>query len=129
MSKALGKVLYFLRKQQNITQKTIADQLKIDRSSYSNYERGVTEPDSRSLKKLAKIFDVSVDYLLTGVGEDQKVADVTALEFDREMQVGLLSKDEHEMLVRYRLLEKEYKEEIKKEMDTIIEKNEKMGKI
>lgn len=123
MSKELGKVLLFLRKRQNMTQKSIADKLKIDRSSYSNYERGVTEPDSKSLKKLADMLGVSVDYLLTGESDERKVADTKPAEFRRDNQVGLLAKDELEFLLLYRLLGSEDREKIQKAMEDILEKD------
>ena len=123
MSKELGKVLLFLRKRQNMTQKSIADKLKIDRSSYSNYERGVTEPDSKSLKKLADMLGVSVDYLLTGESDERKVADTKSAEFRRDNQVGLLAKDELEFLLLYRLLDSEDREKIQKAMEDILEKD------
>ena len=56
--------LRFLRKQQEFNQREVAEHLGIDQTTYSRYETGATEPDIESIKKLAKLFNVSIDYLL-----------------------------------------------------------------
>ena len=56
--------LRFLRKHQEYSQREVAEQLGIDQTTYSRYETGATEPDIESIKKLAKLFNVSTDYLL-----------------------------------------------------------------
>src|SRR5690606_1787958 len=60
----LGKNLRYLRKQQGLTQKDIADKLDIKRTMLSAYEEGRSEPKLSSLNILAAIFQVSVDNLL-----------------------------------------------------------------
>lgn len=128
MSKKLGNTLCYLRKEMSLTQKSISDRLGVDRSTYSNYERGITEPDSGRIRILADIFGVSVDYLLSGENEMNKVADVKPKKSRLKNQVGLLTKDEQQALLRYRLLSTEDKEEIKKEMEEILEKKGKNEK-
>ena len=56
--------LRFLRKYQHLTQTEIANQLNINQRTYSQYETGANEPNFETLKKLANLFDVSIDYLL-----------------------------------------------------------------
>ena len=58
------ETLLILRKHIGLTQKEIADQLGISRQAYANYETGNREPDLNTLKQLADIFSVTVDYLL-----------------------------------------------------------------
>ncbi|MBQ9544014.1 MAG: helix-turn-helix transcriptional regulator, partial [Clostridia bacterium] len=45
-------------------QKEVAAYLGVDRTTYLRYEKGESEPDYETLKKLADYFDVSIDYLL-----------------------------------------------------------------
>ena len=71
--------LRFLRKQQEFNQREVAERLGIDQTTYSRYETGATEPDIDSIKKLAKLFNVSIDYLL----ENENIID------DREDVVDL----------------------------------------
>lgn len=46
------------------TQKQIAIELNISRSTYNNYEQGVAEPDINTLKKIADIYHTTTDNLL-----------------------------------------------------------------
>ena len=60
----LGERLRYLRQKNGLTQRKVAEILNIDRSTYTYYETGKTSPDASSLKRLARMFDVSVDYIL-----------------------------------------------------------------
>lgn len=46
------------------TQKNVADVLNLDRSTYSYYETGKTEPNIRGLKILAKLYNLTIDDLV-----------------------------------------------------------------
>lgn len=65
---ALGNRLRTLRRYNGMTQREVAAQLHLDRSSYAYYEMGTTEPDLHTLSEIATIFRVSTDFLL-GRGE------------------------------------------------------------
>ena len=60
----LQQRLIGLRQKADLLQRDIADQLHIDRSTYSYYERGKTNPPLDILIKLADYFGVTTDYLL-----------------------------------------------------------------
>ena len=60
----LQQRLIGLRQKEDLLQRDIADQLHIDRSTYSYYERGKTNPPLDILIKLADYFGVTTDYLL-----------------------------------------------------------------
>jgi len=53
-----------LREKENLSKQGVADLLNVNRVTYSNWEYGKTEPNFVTLAKLAKLFNVSVDYLL-----------------------------------------------------------------
>ena len=55
------------RKQAGMTQQEVAAAVGVNQNTYSYWENEKTKIDNISLGKLAKIFNVSVDYLL---GED-----------------------------------------------------------
>ncbi|EDS72973.1 DNA-binding helix-turn-helix protein [Anaerofustis stercorihominis DSM 17244] len=59
------------RKLKNFKQKEIAEMLEIDTSTYSNYENGKREPNILTIKKIAKILNVSGDDLL-GIKSKEK---------------------------------------------------------
>ena len=58
------KKLKLLRKQKGLSQAETAELLGITQSAYSRYESGQRQPDLDILKKIAKIYNVSVDDLL-----------------------------------------------------------------
>lgn len=53
-----------LRKQVKKTQGDIAEILNVERTTYGGYERGTIFPPYDKIEKLAKYFNVSVDYLM-----------------------------------------------------------------
>ncbi len=60
----LGERIRTLREERRYQQKEIAERLGVLPQAFSNYENGKREPDLLTVLKLAKLFDVSVDYLL-----------------------------------------------------------------
>jgi len=54
------------RKSCMLTQKQIASALNVVESCYANWEQGRTEPNIETLRKLSKIFNVSIDELING---------------------------------------------------------------
>lgn len=52
------------KKKRNLSQQYMADFLGITRQGCGKYEDGKSEPDSKSIVKLADFFDVTTDYLL-----------------------------------------------------------------
>lgn len=60
----LGKNLRYLRKQKQMTQENLSDQLGIKRTMISAYEDGRSEPKLATLKVIGDILSVSIDELL-----------------------------------------------------------------
>jgi len=60
----LNKRLKNLRIKAGYKQEDIARKLNISTSAYGYYEQGRNEPSLETLKQIAVIYDVSVDYLL-----------------------------------------------------------------
>ena len=74
--KMFKQQIRMLRRKLDMTQDQVAEHLGLSRSTYAYYETGKTEPNYQTLVKLAKLFDVTVDYLLSG--EDGKDASTPA---------------------------------------------------
>lgn len=53
-----------LRKENDMSQKEMANLLQIKQQSYARYENDTSEPCYEMLVKISDIFDVSCDYLL-----------------------------------------------------------------
>ena len=56
----IGKFIYTLRKEKNLSQYQLADLIPISRQAVSKWERGKTTPDSLTLIKLSEIFNVTI---------------------------------------------------------------------
>ena len=68
----LGARIAVLRRNFGWSQAELARRLKISASAVGMYEQGRREPSAELLVTLAREFEVSVDYLLTGQPEGQQ---------------------------------------------------------
>lgn len=59
-----GERIKYLREKNGLTQKHIATRLGVESAAISKYELDMREPNIEAIKKLATIFNVSLDYLL-----------------------------------------------------------------
>lgn len=56
--------IHDLRVDNDLSQQQVADYLMCNRQVYARYERGIREIPVSMLIKLAKLYNVSVDYIL-----------------------------------------------------------------
>lgn len=100
-----------LRKEKKYTQVNLSEMLNYGYTAIANYESGRNEPSIADLKKIAAIFDVSLDYLL-GVSDTRRpyIMDEETLEFQKFHQYfSMLHPEGREHLLVYMqfLLDKE----------------------
>ena len=62
----LAENIKILREKKGISQYQLAKELFVTRQAVARWENGVTRPDIETIGKLADIFGVSVEYLITG---------------------------------------------------------------
>lgn len=67
----------YLREKNGMTQHALAKKLGISRNSVNAWEMSLTSPSLSNVVEMAKIFHVTVDYLLST--EEKMLIDVTAL--------------------------------------------------
>ena len=80
----LGEKIKKYREEKKMTQAEVAKVLEVKPATISKYEAGTLEPNIESLKKLAELFDVSIDELLK---EDEfDVSKINVLEVLREQK-------------------------------------------
>lgn len=65
----LGEKLIYLRKNKRWTQEEVSKKIGVHRGTYANYESNKREPDFKTLRKIADLYDVTTDYLL---GREEK---------------------------------------------------------
>ncbi len=130
-NETLGQRLKRLRTDNSFTQKHVADALNIDRSTYTYYERGKTEPNHATTIKLARIFNVSVQLIVTGsdvvVLKDKEGNDVTIKPtpkppFNPDEDD---SNDERALVAKYRCLPDDKREEVLEFITKLIEEDNK----
>ena len=64
VNKNFGQLLRNFRKINQLTQQQVADALNLNRTTYTYYENGITEPSIDTLHKLIKILGISYDDIL-----------------------------------------------------------------
>lgn len=67
-NKDIGLTIYNLRKSRNLTQKELSEKIFVSQKAISKWETGDGVPELANLMGLAKVFNVSSDYILQGLG-------------------------------------------------------------
>lgn len=67
----LREKLIVLRDKAGITQMTLAHQLGVSRQAVTRWESGDTAPSMDKLKALARIYNVSLDWLCSDAADDK----------------------------------------------------------
>ena len=88
----LGKNIYDLRRQKNITQEDLAAELGVTAAAVSKWENGYTLPDVLMLCALADYFQVTTDELLGRVRE-WKYAVVAAQTEELGQRIAMLARE------------------------------------
>lgn len=96
-----------LRELKKLYQKDVAAALKIDRTTYVKYETGASEPSYEILKRIARFYDVSIDYLLDYSPNIQNIA--------KEPPFSL-SPEEERLILDYRSFNQKGQEKIREEI-------------
>ena len=102
------KNLRNLREKYNLTQQQIADELGIQRPTYSRYEKGERQPNYNLLIKIADYFNISVDYLL-GKEENSQSLDeqLSEIEIALYSEVKELTDEQKQDILDYARFKKE----------------------
>lgn len=92
--KSMGNRLKSLREKRGLKQNRVAQMLGVHNSTLAKYESGEREADNETLTKLADIYEVSVNYLLTGNREQKEIPDNLNLPiFSRRLSEGIKQKE------------------------------------
>lgn len=99
------------------TQQQIADALNIDRSTYSYYESGKTEPNYEIIHKLANIYHTDFNGLLSDeepptVVQDPRGNSVLQPNTEAPVVTNTLSDEEKALIIKIRILSKEEKKNL-----------------
>ena len=95
-----------LRKNLGYTQQQVAAKLGSDRTTYTKYETGVSEPSFEMLIRLSQLLGISLDELFGAPVDDRLSVSVSDNSADK------LSPDEQQLLAAYRSLNGERKQRV-----------------
>lgn len=101
---ALGQNLAYFRKLTGLTQQEVAEKLNLNRTTYTKYETGASEPSIEVLKQLADIFEVDVATLLADSDGGSAVSD--------SGDYGALDAEMRNVIKGYAALSREDREEV-----------------
>lgn len=87
----LNERIKSLRLNRSMSQVELADRLGVTKQSVSNWENDNIQPSIEMLVKIAKVFNVSTDYLLSL--DDRKYIEVTGLSDQTIAHIQLLISD------------------------------------
>lgn len=87
----IAQNIAFFRKRMNLTQTDLAKMLQYSNKNISKWEQGETIPDIFTLKKLSKIFGISVDTLTSKISTENKDAIRTKTAVPLRYKVYILS--------------------------------------
>ena len=85
----LGEKIYRLRTDRNMTQEQLAEKLGVTRQSISKWEGDLVKPEIEKLKAMAKLFEVSLDDLISDEAADNKVKEKTVTESSLDKKAKL----------------------------------------
>ncbi len=109
MNDITRKRIYNLMEERNVKQLTLAYEIGITQATLSRNINGVHEPKAEVIEKIAKYFNVSVDYLLGNTDKPNaiklKVADadgtITGIEYELLNKVKGFTNDDLEKVLDY----------------------------
>ena len=116
----LSEQLRTIRRANRYTQQQVSDILNIERSTYASYETGRNRPDVALLQNFARIFNVTVDYILNINPQKELVVFDDVVAYKKKNNAVLLSeltKEEREIIGHYRLCNDDGKKSVKEFLD------------
>ena len=111
--KQVAEKLRHYREASVLSQKQVADALNIERSTYTKYETGDSEPSLNTLVKIAGIFNVSPMQLLPTESSSEARPYRTKDTSGADSPIYQLSKEERGLIALFRGIDKTTKQEAK----------------
>jgi transcriptional regulator with XRE-family HTH domain len=97
----LGTRIQSVRKDNSLTQQELAKRINISHPQLVRYETKGVQPPADVLKRLADVFDVSIDYLVNGDKSDKVEQTLKDAELIKQFkQLDLLPEDEKKSILK-----------------------------
>ncbi len=114
----LGEKIKLYRQRQGLSQAKLGEILSVSQQAVAKWEKSIAEPDSTALKKMATLFQISIDELLSYyelTPEEQAAGAVMHKKIS-------LSADEYELIMTYREVGSKHGEDAQRALITVAEK-------
>ena len=105
----IGKNLKALRKESGLTQKELAERLKIGQATIACYENGQREPNITSLIAYADYFECALDFI---VGRADDFGNVVIKAENTKRGLGTLNNEEAAFIQKFRELNDDEKNKV-----------------
>lgn len=115
----IGRRLKQFRVACGITQEQIAEKLNVNRSTYTKYETGVSEPSIDILSRIVSIFGIDFNSIL---GEDDMFEGSI---YDTKMPMFNLTKDEQDIIIAFRSFSDDEKDLFNDKVSEILKRRSK----
>lgn len=117
-------VLRQLRENSGLTQKQVAKELNVERSTYSYYETAVTSPSCSSIIRMSKIFNVHYSVFMDAIADTafdeskdgNSFTTLTNKPSTKRDKIYELTKSEQNLILAYRMMTAEQKNELIKKL-------------
>lgn len=107
--------LRLLREERHISQQALGDAIGVSQPSVNKYENHNIEPDIETLKRMARYFDTSIDYIVGNTDVRRRVEETTPFELNAE---------EADMLEGFRSLSAKKRECVRVLLDALLSREE-----
>ncbi|MCQ2515188.1 MAG: helix-turn-helix domain-containing protein [Ruminococcus sp.] len=111
----VGRRLKQYRVACGLTQEQVAAVLNINRTTYTKYETGVSEPSHELLRQIVEIYGTDFNSILAERGSFEH--DV----FDMKMPMYNLTRDEQQLIAFYRTMDDIEKRQVDEVLNSIVE--------
>lgn len=102
-----------LRKRDRVSQQALANVLGVSQQSVNKYENHNVEPSIDTLKKMARYFNVSIDFIVGKTDEENS----------GENDYSMLNSEEFAVVENYRKLSKQEKQSLVMVMENYLKNN------
>ena len=81
---SIGKIISKLRKDKGLTQAQLAEKLNVSDKTISKWEQDSGSPSVEFFPALANLFNVTIDYLMTGKEPEERIITMSKIELCAE---------------------------------------------
>lgn len=94
------KRLRLARLRKDLSQGKLAQLVELHFNQISRYEKGVSQPSAENIEKLARILDVSSDYLINGETRNGARADIEDMELLQLFKTATQLSDQDKQIIK-----------------------------